>query len=632
MTTMFSILSSVRAAPGARPRAVALATACLCSLSALAADQIPSSDVASMPDTVVTATRTAQPLSDLVADVSVVDREALDRSGAAALEDVLGRLPGVELVRNGGPGSTTSVYLRGANNEFTAVYVDGIRLDTQSGSGGAPWEALPLDAIDRIEVLRGPAGAVYGSDAIGGVIQVFTRKGEAGVRPYASVGAGSQSTYRASAGVSGGAGAWDYALGLSHVDSEGFNSRTTATANPDKDGYRRMAGSGRLGWQVAPGQRLGATLLYADTHSGYDSTSRTADDRSRNRLHAVGLNWQARWSERYSSLMTASESRSDYRTRPSVYDTRTVLRNYLFQNQWALGAGQQLTAALERREDQLTNTSIEGNERERHQDALALGYGLRHGAHTLQLNARHDRDSEFGGKSTGSAAYGYEFAPQWRATASVGTAFRAPTLYQRFSMYGDGSLRPQEGRNAELGLRWARGGDSFSATAYRNRVRNLINWTGGTGACAGNDGPFGGCYANVGRARYEGVTLAGAYRVGAAVRLRGSVDFQNPRDEATGKLLARRAKRHAVLGADTDVAGWTLGAEAQATGRRFDNAANTKRLGGYTLFNLSASRALGRDLHLQARLDNLSDKAYQLADTYATPGRTFYVGLAWAPQ
>ena len=244
---------------------------------------------------------------------------------------------------------------------------------------------------------------------------------------------------------------------------------------------------------------------------------------------------------------------------------------------------------------------------------------------------RHDSDSEFGGKSTGSATYGYAFAPNWRATASAGTAFRAPTLYQRFSMYGDATLQPETSRNVELGVKWARDASSFSATAYRNNVSNLIDWVNGAGPCPGGTGPFPGCYANVGKARYEGLTLAGSTRV-AQVQLRGSLDLQNPKNLDSGKLLARRARQHASFGADTRVAGWTLGGEAQVSGQRYDYVTNKTRLGGYTLLNLYASTRLARDYQILARLDNLADKNYTLANGYATPGRTLYVGVKWAPQ
>ncbi|WCM86742.1 TonB-dependent receptor domain-containing protein [Acidovorax sp. NCPPB 3576] len=616
--------SSLR--PAALAASVALAFAAVPAAAQAQAQDAPvllaqNQRVPSLSETVVAATRTPQPLADLVADVSVLDREAIENSGATGLADVLARLPGVEMVRNGGPGSATSLYLRGAETRFTAVYIDGVRMDSQS-TGGAPWEAIPLAVIDRIEVLRGPAGAVYGSDAIGGVVQIFTRRGEAGTAPYVGVGVGSQGTYKAEAGVSGATGAVDYALGLARETSEGFNARTVATQNPDKDGYRRTSGNARVGLQIDAVHRLEGTLVASEMNSGYDATPLGNDDRNLHKMHALGLNWAAKWTPQYTTRVSVTDSRDRYETKPSVYLTDTRLRGYLFQNEWSQGP-HRVTAALERREDRLENAPIDSK---RSQDALALGYGFNAGGHTLQFNVRHDSDSEFGGQNTGSAAYGYAITPQWRATASVGTSFRAPTLYQRFSEYGLASLKPEEGRNAELGLRWAEGAGTFSAVAYRNRVKNLIVF-GGPGGCPS---PFG-CYASTARAKYDGVTLSGSYKV-AGVQLRGSVDFQNPRDEDTGRLLARRSKRHGTLGADTQVAGWTLGTEVQASGRRFDTAANTTVLGGYTLVNLYASTRIARDVTLLARVDNLADKDYQLARTYATAGRTFYAGLKWAPQ
>lgn len=612
-----------------RPAALALATLAACAAHAQEGTTLLAQNLhaPSMSEVVVTATRTPQPLADLVADVSIVDRKTIEESGATGLADVLSRLPGVAMARNGGPGTTTSVYLRGAETRYTAVYVDGVRVDSQAGSGGATWEAIPLALIDRIEVLRGPAAAVYGSDAIAGVVQIFTKKGEAGVAPYVGVGVGTYNTYRAEAGVSGASGRVDYALGLVREVSEGFNATTPVNRsfNPDRDGYATTAANGRLGWQLNAEHRLEGTFLYNDSNSGYDA-SKTADDRSLHRLQALGLNWQAQWSKNYTTRLSVTDSKDRYETTPSPYLTDTQLRGYLFQNEWRYGI-HQLTAALERREDHLVNAPID---RRRAQNALALGYGLRSGAHTLQLNARHDDDSEFGGKSTGSAAYGYEFVKNWRATAAMGTAFRAPTLYQRFSMYGDATLQPETSRNVELGLKWLEGSSSFSATAYRNNVSNLINWVGGAGPCPGGSGPFPGCYANVGQARYEGLTLAASHRLGS-VQLHGSIDWQNPKNLDTGKLLARRAKQFATLGADTRLAGWTVGAQTQLVGQRYDDVANKVRLGGYTLVNLYASTRLARDYQLVARLDNLTDKNYTLANGYATPGRTLFVGLKWAP-
>ncbi|MDF1485331.1 TonB-dependent receptor [Ramlibacter sp. H39-3-26] len=582
---------------------------------------------AELRETVVTATRVAQPLSDLVADFSIVDRDSIERSGAVDVADVLARLPGVEVSRNGGPGSTTSMYLRGAESRYTAVYIDGVRMDSQS-TGGVAWEQIPLAQIDRIEVLRGPAAAVYGSDAVGGVIQLFTRKGEGKPAPYAGVGLGSRGTRTAEAGISGGTGMVDYALGLSHERSDGFNARPVAGANPDDDGYKRSSANARLGLQIDARQRLEGTLLASNLNSQYDDAGLVADDRNHYQLRAGGLTWTGKWSDAYSTRVQASESRSAYTSEPNFYGTRTTLRNYLLHNELRIGA-HLVTAALERREDALDNAATDfgpGLARSRSQNALALGYGFSAGAHTVQANLRRDNDSEFGGKTTGSLAYGYAIAPQWRATVSAGNSFRAPTLYQRFSEYGAAGLQPESGRNMEAGLRWTQGASSAGVVVYRNRVSNLINF-GAAGACASAFG----CYENVGRAEYKGVTLSGSHRV-AGVALHGSIDWQDPHDLETGKQLARRARRHASLGADTVVAGWAVGVEAQLSAARWDNAANTLRLGGYGLLNLYASTSLARDFTLVARLDNLADKDYQLADAYATPGRMLYVGLKWAPQ
>lgn len=582
----------------------------------------------SLQDTVVTATRTGQTLADLVADMSIVDRETIESSGATGLADVLARLPGIEVSRNGGVGNASSVFLRGAESRFTAVYIDGVRIDSQS-TGGAQWEQIPLSQIDRIEVLRGPAAAVYGSDAIGGVIQLFTRQGEGPARPYVGVGIGNQGTRKVEAGVSGAAGqegAFDYSLGIAREISDGFDAKVSGSHNPDRDGYQSTSGNARLGLRINARHRLDATLLASRMNAGYDdfvyNAARPLGDRSLNRLRTAGLTWAAQWSDAYSMRVSVTDSASRYETTPSPYLTETQLRGYLWQNEYRWGA-HRFSAALERREDDLQNAPIH---RGRSQDALALGYGFNAGRHTLQVNVRHDSDSEFGGKDTGSASYGYAFAPHWRATASAGTAFRAPTLYQRFSEYGVAMLQPESSRNAELGLRYAQQRSSFSVVAYRNRVSDLISFVG-AGNCAS---PFG-CYANTARAQYEGVTFAGSYHL-AGMQLHGSLDLQNHRDLDTGKQLARRAKRHATLGADTRIADWTVGAELQASGRRFDNAANTNELGGYALFNLYASTRIARDYTLLARIDNLADKDYQLARTYATAGRSVYVGVKWAPQ
>ena len=613
------LLSVPTCAPvGLRLSVVSLA---LCALLPAARAQ----NLAQLHPVVVTATRTEQPLTDVVSDVSVIGRDAIERSGASTVADVLSRLPGVELTRNGGPAAVTSLYVRGAETRHTLLMIDGVRVDSQS-TGGPAWHTVPLEQVDRIEVLRGPAAAIYGSDAMGGVVQIFTRQGSGPARPSVAVGLGGHGTRKVDASIIGAQGAVDYALALGHERSTGFNAQQSA--NPDKDGYRRTAGSARLGWQLNRDHKLEATWLGSQGNAQYDGFASTQDDHSLQDLSTLGLSWIARWSDTYRTRVATTEGRDRYETTPSPYLAETHLRTWLLHNEWKLG-NNTLTAALERREDKLANASTTPVNTQRHQDAVALGYGLKQGVHTLQLNVRRDNDSEFGGHSTGSAAYALTLTPQWRLTASAGTAFRAPTLFQRFSIYGVPTLKPESARNLELGAKYAAGANFASVVAYRNRVTDLINYVSGPGTCVNGVGAFAGCYGNTGKAKYTGLTLTGGTRL-ARVGLTASLDLQNPIDEVTGKLLARRAKRVAKLGAETSVQGWQLAADWVLSGERFNNAANTQRLGGYGLVNLAATKDLAPGWTLLARVDNLANHDYQTVTGYATAGRTLYVGLKWA--
>jgi vitamin B12 transporter len=579
------------------------------------------------PQTVViTANRTPQALSSVLADISVVDRAEIERSGVTGVADLLARLPGIEFARNGGPGTTTSVFIRGSETRHTAVFIDGVRVDSQA-TGGPLWEQIPLDQIDRIEVLRGPAAAIYGSDAIAGVVQLFTRRGQGPARPTASVTLGSYHTAQAQVGVSGATDAFDYALSAAHGRSDGFDSRTAAATghNPDKDGWKRDAVTARAGFQITARHRIDASLLASNLLSGYDGFTPGLDDQNHHALRSGSLSWQGHWNSDATTRLQLGETKSTYESSPSYYRTETTLRNYSLLHDQRIGSNL-LTATLERLEDELLNpaapftATLSGK---RHQDALGLGWRADFGAHGLQAHIRRDNDSEFGGKSTGSLAWGWAFVPQWRVTASAATSFRAPTLYQRFSDYGNPKLVPESGRNVELGLRWAAAGSEASLTAWRNKVSNLISF-GAAGPCVSAFG----CYVNVGRAQLEGVTLAGRTSL-AGINLHGSVDWHDPRNVDTDKLLQRRARRLATVGADTMLAGWTIGGEVQAAGLRYEDAANAQVLGGYSLLSLYFSKALMQGLALEARIDNLGDKKYELARTYATAGRNGQVTLRW---
>ena len=465
------------------------------------------------------------------------------------------------------------------------------------------------------------------------MVQIFTKRGEGtAFSPYVGVGVGSRHTGKVEAGFSGQQGAVDYSLGAARTTSHGYNMRPLPN-NQDKDGYRQTSMSGTLGVQFNQQHRLEVAGTHSDLDAQYDGyvgmggSGLPEDDHALNRLSTLGASWIAKWTSDYTMRFSVNESHQRYETTPSPYLTKTNLRNWLWHNEYRYGA-HTLTAALERREDKLVNDPDGYSPilRSRHQNAIALGWGFVQGPHTAQVNLRHDRDSEFGGQTTGSASYGYAFAPGWRATVGVGTAFRVPTLYQRFSEYGSPELKPQKSRNVEVGVRYENGPHSAGVSIYHNRIRNLVSF-GAAGPCAG----LWGCYESVGRATLRGVTLSGATRV-ASVNLRGSIDWLDPKDNDTGLMLARRARRQLKLAADTRVQDWTLGAEWQASSSRWNDSANTQKLAGYGLVNLYASTTIARDWQVLARIDNLTDKKYEYASGYANPGRGVWLGVRWQPK
>jgi len=289
--------------------------------------------MATLAEVVVTATRVLQPLTDLVADVTIVDRSQIERSGATGLADVLARLPGIEMGRNGGLGGITSVYVRGAETRFTAVFIDGVRVDSQ-GTGGASWDVIPLSQVDRIEVLRGPAGAVYGSDAMGGVIQIFTRKGEGPASPYIGLSLGTYGTTKAEAGVSGSQGKWDYALSLVRQESKGFS--VMPSRNPDDDGYTSESLAARVGLELNESHRLDLSVLSSQLNAQYDGQfgAINVDDRTIKKLQTSALSWRAEWSADYSSTLSLTTAQERYETLPSPDLTVTNSRGYLWQSEY----------------------------------------------------------------------------------------------------------------------------------------------------------------------------------------------------------------------------------------------------------------------------------------------------------
>ena len=586
-------------------------------------------NAAVLQQVVVTASRFARPIADVLADVTVIDRQQIEESGASSVLQILELQHGLQV---GG----AKVYVRGGEARMTGLFVDGVRVGGQDGNqlgGGVNWELLPLGDIERIEIVRGPASVLYGADAMTGVVQIFTRKGEEGVHPFISLGAGSYNTQKIAAGVRGAAASLDYALYVASSQTDGFNTYKGVAHTPETEGAKNTDASLRLGYWVNDAQRLewssSQNRLQYRSVDVYGANN-FEDTTTSGTLQTSAASWSARWSDHLKTTVRLSRSLVAYTSNTDpLWDYFTVLEGLSLDAQWQ-GLGGLWSPFLEQKRDTFKaaenayNTAVNGS---RTVNAAGLGYGTRIGASELQVSTRRDDDSIYGGNATGAVSYAYLLTPSVRVGASAGTSYRTPTMEQLLGEYGSATLAPESGRSNELSAAYVQGGSELRLVYYRNSYHQLISSSMSSAACAA--GYF--CWYNVDTASVEGATLSGARRMGG-VRLQGSVDVLTPRNETTGKDLSLRARQVIVLGVEMPWNSWTLGAEVQDVGATFDDAANSTVNRGYTLLNLRAQRSLGKDWKLVLRVNNATDQTYQKMSGYSTPGANFFATLQWSPQ
>ncbi|WGG49784.1 TonB-dependent receptor domain-containing protein [Rugamonas sp. DEMB1] len=595
-----------------------------------------SANTAPLNNVLVTATRTPQLASDILSDTLSIDAEQIAQSGAGSLVDLLQRQRGIQIARNGGPGTNSTVYIRGANGNQNIVLVDGVRIGSAT-SGAASWSAIPLTAVDHIEIVYGPLSTLYGADAIGGVIQIFTKKGQGAPALSASVGYGSDNTRQIDAGISGATGgehALSYALSAGKEKSDGFSSTLPASSayNPDRDGYQRDNAAGQVGLQLAKGHELGAQFLTSRLDFQYDSGKSAFDTRSQQKLQNLALYSKNQILPIWSSLVQLSESRdksfnatgTTAKERSQIDTKQTDLT---WQNDVRVGADM-LQLLYGHRKEQVEST-LKETERERTTTSLAASYNMKRGDHLVNLGLRNDDSSQYGGKTTGAAGYGYRINGALRASASYGTSFRAPTFNELYyPAYGTESSKPEKGRNAELGLHYSAGATQLNAVYFHNRLTDLLVSTSPCLVSTVDPKKYPSCVYNVNHALLEGLSLSASRQLGA-FGLNGNIDLLNARDESTGKSLARRAKKHANFAADYSAGALKAGVELELAGERFDDSANKTRLGGYGLVNLFATYRINADWSALVRWNNLADKQYEVARNYAASGAKLFAAIRY---
>ncbi len=572
---------------------------------------------------VVTATRYPTRVSRVLADVTVIQRPEIERAGTSGLIDLLSRQPGLQAAQNGGIGSTSALFIRGANSSQTVVLIDGVRVSSAS-AGIPPLESIPLAQVDRIEILRGPASALYGADAIGGVIQIFTRRGRGAPALNAFAGVGTMWTGEVDVGVTGTTEALAYSLGGGYYSTQGYSATNSAQTqpfafNPDRDGYKNANFAGSVQYDFNADHQLGANVLYSDGKNKFDNGPSPFDARVDKTVATYSVYLRDRFLPEWTSTLRLGRGVDDVESVTSS-TARTSFRTYqdqfTWQNDIALPFGQALVA-YEWREEQLSSTTP-FPVTTRAINSLLGGVTAGFGNHQLQGNLRRDDNSQFGGKTTGLAAYGYHFTPELRAFASYGTAFRAPSfndLY--FPGFSNPNLQPEEAENFEVGLAWQPGVHRFGAVYYDNRVSNLIVFDGATNRPQ-----------NVGKADLTGLTLTYAGLIDKW-DLGASVDFLRADDVDTGKELPRRAGRYASFRALYQGAAWQPGIEVVLVGPRYDDVANTNKLDGFAVVNLTLRYVLTPEWAIEARVNNLLDKEYETARGFPAPPANGFIGVRY---
>ena len=595
---------------------------------------------AQIDQVVVSASREPLQARAVAADVVVIDAERIRASTADSLEDLLRREAGLQLSRNGGPGANAGLFIRGASSGQTLVLIDGMRVG--SATLGTPeFQALSLASIDHIEVLRGPGSSLFGADALGGVVQLFTKRGAGAPQLAFNAALGSYGAGEAALSVAGAEGRFDLAATLTYERLRGVSALRPGDQfgnyNPDADGFARTSGSAQVGYALAPGQRLALLATRSRLNSQYDDSefeppsyaqNAAPDFRNRGSTSAASFSHNGLWSTAFSSQARLSQSESDLRSGGSTVDRfRTRRSEAAAQGSWAPQPGQQLTLALESLSEKVQSSSYAADAQRRNQAAV-LAYAGALGPLQVQADVRRDDNSVYGAVNTGRLGASLALTDAWRVRALAGSTFRAPSFNDLvYPGYGVPSVKPERGRSAEVGVEWFDNGkesrSQAAATFFKNRVRDLIAYESDRRFCPPDAAYNFGCARNLNRATLQGATLSGATRIGA-FSLRGTLDFLSALDDSTGQRLPRRAANQHSLAADYSAGPWRLGAALLHVGARPDIGA---ALPASTTLDLTAAWQLNREVSLTGKLLNATDRDLQPARDYQTLGRQAWLGV-----
>lgn len=605
-------------------------------------------------DVFVTATRTPISKNNVIADVTTISSEDIERAGSSSLPELLQRQPGIEISNLGGPGKVSTIGIRGTSSTHSIVLVDGIRLSAAT-TGFSAIEHIPLSQIEKIEIVRGPASSLYGQDAIGGVIQIFTKKGVDGFKPYVDIGYGSYNTSNFKSGVRAGNNQTTYAINFAAMNSDGFSAFVPNPANAansknlDKDGYKNYSLSSSLSHKINQDYEIDLQYFLSNGKNQFDnrfanfSPSFHGNYRNEIKLETYAMNIKGQINKTWQSSIKLSQSTDKYLDLQKLNNFtfeddanlkdlyKTTQDQLSWQNNVALPRGS-ITLLYDFLKQRIKTTDVyEKTQRTNH--GVMVGYSLIEDKHNFQSNFRKDFNSVYEDAVTGNIGYAYSIDPNWTIASSYGTAFVSPSFNFLYSLadsfaLGNPNLKPEKSKNIEGSIRYKDDSGSMSLTMFQNKIDDFIIYTAPAEAGSRTS------TQNLNNAEIQGLTISGDQFFGH-FQMKGSLTSQSAKNEDTDKYLPRRASLIGNINLNYYIGNWNIGVEETFSGKRFDDKENIVNLSGYALTNIVTDYKINDKLKLNLRLNNVFDKDYSLAAEgrsgfkYQTPGRSLFANLRY---
>ncbi len=589
---------------------------------------------------VTTASGIEEAQREAIPSMTVITRETIENKKATSVIDILMDVPGLNIANLGGSGKASALFLRGASSNQVLIMIDGIPVRDESSTGSPlEFQHMSPDQIDHIEIVRGNVSAIYGSGAIGGVINFITRQGEGKPTVNATVGYGTYGTSKVNAGVQGKHEGTRFALSATHMKTDGFSAMNSKkdvpawgyAASQDDDKDRTMTVSASVSQELLKGHEVGLRIYGFDSKTAYDDEYKTAEDRDwmKSKLYTFTAFSKNQFTDNWRSAVDLTYTKTDreylYRYKGQQRQTSSEYQSEATQlrwnndiklaDTWILSAGTEYQYEKADVGSYAWGTSIYGGSRTNY--AAHAGLRGKVNRHDLQVNVRYDHVEDAGSDTTGFLGYGFNITDKWKFIASASTSFLAPTLYQQLDpLYGNKGLESEKATSYESGFQFATGNTLARITYFNTRTRDLI----------GFDADY--RMINIDKAKNQGIELTAQTKIWET-DLSGNITIQDPKNRETDKPLVRRSKQMLNFAASRQFGKFYIGGNVHYQRHTKDSDYSIDQNASYALVNLNARYDIDKHVQVFARLDNVFDKDYETAYGYNQTGRALFAGVSF---